>query len=153
MNELTTSTAGAVPPEVSDTDVLDALAKLGVKTADPVALRAAKTVGSYFNQTGVAEVVLAQTFQTTDALNSALEEAGRILDNPDDMVKVRGVSSIAQLLKVRISNADLALKCAEQVGAGRPKPGRALVAPPAFQGATVNVHLPAPPEKHVADAS
>lgn len=152
MSELTTIQDGVKPREVSDAEAAEMLSLIGVKSITPIKLRVAKELGEHFNRLGVAEVALTQTFENNDFLEEALRSAAAVLDNPDDMVKVRGVSSIATLIKARISNSDLALKCAEALGANRRDTKKPSCMPPIFPGSTVHIHQAPTPEKPVAEA-
>jgi len=129
--------------KISDEAAAEALAKIGALST-PEALAAYKTVGRWQIQKGVAEVALASTHTNNDSINQALIAAHSILENnPDDVVKVRAAGAVAQLVRTRIANAELALRCAESVReAEASSQKRAMNPPPQF-----NVNLNVTPKE------
>lgn len=116
-SELTESSGGE--KKISDEAAAAALKKIGACTS-PEAVAAYRTVGQWSAQQGVAEVALATTTQNDDAVCQALVSAQQILaENPNDVVKTKAISSISTLVKTRINNAELALKCSESIGASK----------------------------------
>lgn len=116
MNELDTISAG--PTDVSDEDFTSALKTMGVSTS-MAALQAARKVGAWALQEGVAEVALASTFQNDGVLDAALKHAMEVMMDPDMNVKVKGIEAVSKVVKTRIANAGLTLKSAEIAGVSK----------------------------------
>jgi len=125
------STSGG-DEKVSDTLAAAALRKIGA-SATPDAVDAYRTVGRWHAQQGVAEVALATTHQNDDALIQSLITAQSVMaSNPDDVIKLKAISSVSQLVKARISNAELTLKCADALGQNKAQAPAAMNRPPQF---------------------
>lgn len=116
MNELEQISAGQT--DVTDQEFTDALKTMGVSTST-AAIQAARRVGAWALQEGVAEVALASTFQNDGVLDLALKHAMEVMMDPDMNVKVKGIEAVSKVVKTRIANAGLTLKSAETAGVSR----------------------------------
>ena len=125
--------------KISKAAAAAALKKIGAATT-PEAIEAYRTVGRWQVQSGVAEVALASTHQNDDALVQALVHAQNILsDNPDDVVRLKAISQISAVVKSRINNAELTLKCADSLNAAKATSAAPMNRAPQF---AVQINVP-----------